>query len=50
MKNGNLGLGTSTPEATLDINGNMKLTDGTEGEGKVLTSDANGNATAGAGG
>jgi hypothetical protein len=43
--NNNVGIGTATPAAKLDIAGNIKITDGTEGNGKVLTSDANGLAT-----
>ena len=43
--NGNVGIGTSTPAAKMDIAGNIKITDGTEGAGKVLTSDANGVAS-----
>ncbi len=42
---GNVGVGTSTPIAKLDIAGNVKITDGTQGVGKVLTSDANGLAS-----
>ena len=42
---GNVGIGTNSPTSTLDITGNIKVTDGTEGAGKVLTSDANGLAT-----
>ena len=42
---GNLGLGTSSPAATLDLNGSLKITNGSQGAGKVLTSDASGNAT-----
>ena len=42
---GNLGIGTSTPSATLDVVGNLQLLDGTQGSGKVLTSDASGNAS-----
>ena len=34
-----------TPAAKFDLVGTMKVTDGTQGTGKVLTSDANGNAT-----
>jgi hypothetical protein len=41
---GDVGIGTS-PAAKLDVNGTFKLTDGTQGNGKVLTSDASGNAT-----
>jgi hypothetical protein len=40
-----VGINNLTPSANLDINGSFKLTDGTQGAGKVLTSDANGNAS-----
>ncbi|WBL27210.1 hypothetical protein [Zunongwangia sp. HGR-M22] len=40
-----VGIGTYDPAATLDVDGSFKLTDGSQGAGKVLTSDANGNAT-----
>lgn len=45
--NGNVGIGESnfTPTAKLDVIGDFKLVDGTQGEGKVLTSDADGLAT-----
>jgi len=39
------GIRTSTPGAALGVNGNVKITDGTQGAGKVLTSDANGLAS-----
>jgi len=42
---GNIGIGTTTPQAKLDISGNIRITDGTQGAGKVLTSDANGLAS-----
>lgn len=42
---GNVGIGTQTPVAKLDVVGNVKISDGSEGAGKVLTSDANGNAS-----
>ena len=32
--------GTPSPQAKLDVKGTIKITDGTQGEGKVLTSDA----------
>lgn len=40
-----VGINTSTPAATLDVNGQLKISGGTPGAGKVLTSDANGLAT-----
>ena len=40
-----MGIGTSSPVAKLDIIGNVKITDGTQGSGKILTSDANGLAS-----
>ena len=39
---GNVGVGTSAPAAKLDVIGKIKITDGTQGAGKVLVSDANG--------
>ncbi len=42
---GNIGLGTATPTERLDVQGSLKLQDGTEGTGKVLTSDQNGKAS-----
>ena len=45
LKNGNLGLGVDIPTEKLEVNGSVKITDGTEGVGKVLTSDANGKAS-----
>lgn len=44
-QSGNVGIGTTTPTAKLHVNGSVKITDGTEGAGKVLTSDAAGKAT-----
>lgn len=41
---GNVGIGTATPGAKLDVEGNVKIADGTQGDGKVLTSDVDGNA------
>ncbi len=40
-----VGIGTSNPDATLDITGTFQLTDGNQSTGKILVSDANGNAT-----
>lgn len=41
----NVGIGTSTPTAKLHINGTFKVADGTQGTGKILTSDATGLAS-----
>ncbi|MBK9762979.1 MAG: hypothetical protein IPO87_06355 [Flavobacteriales bacterium] len=42
---GNLGVGTMLPEARLDVAGTFKFADGSEGTGKFLTSDGDGNAS-----
>lgn len=42
---GNVGIGTITPSATIDLVGTFQYTDGNQGNLKVLTSDASGNAT-----
>lgn len=44
LKNGNTGIGTSAPTQRLHVAGTFRLVDGTQGAGRVLTSDANGNA------
>ncbi len=41
----NVGIGTTTPGASLDVNGTFKITDGTQGANKILTSNAAGMAT-----
>ncbi len=43
--NGNVGIGTTAPGAKLEVNGQVKITDGNQGANKVLTSDANGLAS-----
>ena len=40
-----VGIGTTDPRAKLDVNGNIRIGDGTQGAGKVLTSDATGRAS-----
>jgi hypothetical protein len=42
---GNVGIGTNAPTQKLDVAGSVKITDGTEGLGKVLSSDGFGNAS-----
>src|SRR5688500_5567296 len=41
----NVGIGTPSPTAKLHVNGTMKVVDGTQGAGKILTSDATGLAS-----
>ncbi len=41
----NVGIGTTTPSEKLEVNGSIKITDGTQANGKVLISDANGKAS-----
>ncbi|WP_139326048.1 hypothetical protein [Chryseobacterium sp. RU33C] len=43
--NNRIGIGTNTPTQRLDVAGKVKITDGTQGSGKVLTSDAAGVAS-----
>jgi hypothetical protein len=42
---GNVGIGVAIPTAKLEVAGQVKITGGSPGAGKVLTSDANGLAT-----
>ena len=42
---GNVGIGTTSPDSKLHVEGQVKIVDGTEGVDKVLTSDADGLAT-----
>jgi len=43
--NGNIGIGTTTPSARLEINGQLKITGGTPASGEVLTTDGAGLAS-----
>lgn len=45
ISNGNVGIGTKTPTAKLEVAGSIKIVDGTQGAGKVLVSDAAGLAS-----
>jgi len=42
---GNVGIGTNSPDTTLHVVGNIKMTDGSEGFAKVLVSDSSGTAS-----
>lgn len=42
---GNVGIGTTTPDVALQVDGQIKINDGTQGANKVLTSDAVGTAS-----
>ncbi len=42
LGNGNVGVGVSTPSDKLQVQGKVKIVDGTQGTGKVFTSDASG--------
>lgn len=43
--NGNVGVGTLTPTQKLEVNGKIKITDGTQAAGRILVSDATGTGT-----
>jgi len=43
--NGNLGLGLTDPLDRLHVMGNIRMVDGTEADGRILVSDANGRGT-----
>ena len=45
LKNGDVGIGTATPGSALEVGGQVKITGGSPGSGKILTSDAVGLAT-----
>ena len=42
---GNVGIGTTSPSAKLDVQGSIRIADGTQADGRILTSDANGFAS-----
>ncbi|WP_413943124.1 beta strand repeat-containing protein [Bdellovibrio sp. HCB-162] len=42
--NGYVGIGTANPSAALHVNGTVRVVDGNQAQGRVLASDANGNA------
>ena len=42
---GNVGIGSATPTAKLEVIGQIRMFDGTQGDGRVLTSNASGYAT-----
>jgi len=42
---GNVGVGTMDPTARLHVNGNLRLSDGTQAAGRILIADALGNAS-----
>jgi hypothetical protein len=42
---GNVGIGTSAPTARLHLNGSLRIVNGSEAAGRILSSDAAGNAT-----
>ncbi len=45
LKNGNTGIGSSTPQDKLHVVGNIRMVDGNQATGRILVSDANGTAT-----
>jgi len=45
LSSGNVGIGVSNPTAKLEVNGQVKITGGNPGAGKVLQSDADGLAS-----
>ena len=44
-KDGDVGIGTNNPDESLHVIGNIKMVDGNEASGKVLTSDASGSGS-----
>ena len=50
LNNGYVGIGTTNPGAALEVAGQVKITGGSPGAGRVLTSDVNGRLDHGLGG
>ncbi|GAB4327570.1 MAG: hypothetical protein Kow00127_20310 [Bacteroidales bacterium] len=44
VNGGNVGIGTQSPAANLEVDGTFRYVDGNESAGKILSSDASGNA------
>ena len=42
---GNVGIGTTSPHEKLEVQGNIRMVDGNEGDGKVMVSNDNGTAS-----
>ncbi len=45
VSSGNIGIGVKNPTARLEVNGQVKITGGNPGSGKILSSDADGEAS-----
>ncbi len=40
-----VGIGTNSPQESLEVNGSIRMTDGNQADGNILVSDANGSAS-----
>ncbi|MCD4746337.1 MAG: tail fiber domain-containing protein, partial [Bacteroidales bacterium] len=45
ISSGNVGIGVSSPQELLHVEGSIRMVDGNEAAGKIMTSDANGTAS-----
>ena len=45
LKNGNTGIGSSSPQERLHVNGSIRMVDGNQAAGRLMVSDANGTAS-----